>query len=82
MIHWYPFIALLVVSLACAYLRTRLVAWTITGFAAVIGIGLLAGSHWLAIAITALVFAVIVLPLNIPEFRRRRITAARALSRV
>ena len=36
---------------------------------------MLAGSHWLAIALTALVFAAIVLPLNIPEFRRRRITA-------
>src|SRR6185312_16312098 len=75
MIHWYPLIALLVVCLACAYLRTRLVVWTITGFAAAIGIGLLAGSHWLAIAITALVFALIAVPLNIPEFRRRRITA-------
>ncbi|MHB8679121.1 MAG: acyl-CoA dehydrogenase [Rudaea sp.] len=75
MIHWYPLLALLVVSLVCAYLRIGLRTWTIAGFAAVIGIGLFAGSQWLAIAITALVFAAIVLPLNIPEFRRRRITA-------
>ncbi|MBU6199907.1 MAG: acyl-CoA dehydrogenase family protein, partial [Xanthomonadaceae bacterium] len=75
MIHCYPLLALLAVSLTCAYLRTGLRTWTIAGFAAVIGIGWFAGSHALAIAITALVFAAIVLPLNIPEFRRRRITA-------
>ena len=53
MIAWYPLIALLVVCLACAYLRVGLRAWTIAGFVAVIGVGLFAGSHWQAIAITA-----------------------------
>ncbi|MBS0557870.1 MAG: acyl-CoA dehydrogenase [Proteobacteria bacterium] len=75
MIHWYPLIALLVVCLACAYLRVGLRTWAIAGFVAVVGVGLVAGSHWLAIAIPALVFALITLPLNIPEFRRRRLTA-------
>ncbi|MGH8040665.1 MAG: acyl-CoA dehydrogenase family protein, partial [Rudaea sp.] len=75
MIHWYPLIALVVVSLTCAYLRAGLRTWTIAGFVAIIGIGILIGSYWLAIALTALVFAALVLPLNIPEFRRKRISA-------
>ena len=75
MIHWYPLIAVLVVSLACAYLRTSLRTWTITGFVVLIGIGVLAGSYWLAITLTALAFAIITVPLNLPEFRRSTITA-------
>ena len=75
MTSWYPLIAVLVASLICAYLRTGLRVWTSAGFAALLGAGVLAGSHWLAIAITALIFAAIALPLNLPDFRRRRITA-------
>ncbi|HET8941117.1 MAG TPA: acyl-CoA dehydrogenase [Rudaea sp.] len=75
MTPWYPLIALLLVSLTCAYLRVGLRVWTLAGFAAVVGIGLLAGTGWLAIAITAVVFAAISVPLNIPEFRRNSITA-------
>ena len=75
MTSWYPLIAVLVASLICAYLRTGLRVWTSAGFAALLGAGVLAGSHWLAIAITALIFAAITLPLNLPDFRRRRITA-------
>jgi acyl-CoA dehydrogenase len=75
MIHWYPLFAVLVASLACAYLRVGLRIWTLAGFAALLGAGVLAGSHWLAIAITALAFAAVTVPLNLPEFRRRKITA-------
>ena len=75
MTSWYPLIAVLVASLICAYLRTGLRVWTSAGFAALLGAGVLAGSHWLAIAVTALIFAAITLPLNLPDFRRRRITA-------
>ena len=73
--NWLPFLALLVVSLTCAYLRAGLRVWTIAGFVAAIGVGILAGSHWLAIAIPTVLFALIAIPLNIPDFRQRQITA-------
>jgi acyl-CoA dehydrogenase len=72
---WYPLLTVLAASLVCAYLRTGLRTWTIAGFAALFGAAWLAGSSWLAIAITALVFAAITVPLNLPEFRRKKITA-------
>jgi acyl-CoA dehydrogenase len=75
MTSWYPLIAVLAASLVCAYLRVSLRSWTIAGFAALLGAGWLAGSSWLATALTALAFAAITVPLNLPEFRRRRITA-------
>ena len=75
MTSWYPLLAVLAASLVCAYLRTGLRSWTIAGFAALFLAGWLAGSHWLAIAITAAVFALITVPLNLPDFRRRKITA-------
>ena len=73
--HWYPLIAVLLASLACAYARASLRVWTIAGFVAMLGIGWLAGSHWLAVALTALAFAAITLPLNLPDFRRQKLTA-------
>jgi acyl-CoA dehydrogenase len=73
--HWYPLIAVLTASLACAYLRVSLRVWTAAGFAVLFGIGWLAGSHWLAITATALAFAAITVPLNLPDFRRQKITA-------
>ena len=73
--NWLPFLALIVVSLTCAYVRAGLRVWTIAGFVAAIGIGVLAGSHWLAIAIPAVLFALVTIPLNIPDFRQRQITA-------
>ncbi len=75
MIAWYPFIAVFVTTLICAYVRIGLRIWTLAGFAAIGGIGWLAGSTWLAIAIPAVLFALVTVPLNIPDFRRRRITA-------
>ncbi len=73
--NWLPFLALLIVSLTCAYVRAGLRIWTIVGLVAAIGIGVLAGSHWLAIAIPTAIFALIAIPLNIPDFRQRQITA-------
>ena len=72
---WYPLLALLAASLACAYVRSGLRTWTIAGFVAIVGIGMLAGSHWLAIAATAVVFGIVAVPLNIDDFRRKKITA-------
>jgi acyl-CoA dehydrogenase len=73
--NWYPLLAVLLVSLICAYQRVSLRTWTIAGFVALFAVGILAGSHWLAIAITAAVFGLMTIPLNLPDFRRRSITA-------
>jgi acyl-CoA dehydrogenase len=75
MTNWYPLLAVVAVSLACAYLRTGLRTWTATGFASILAVAWLAGSHWLATAITLLTFAALTVPLNLPDVRRRRITA-------
>lgn len=75
MTPWIPLLAVLAASLVCAYLRTGLRVWTGAGFAALVAGGWLAGSGGLAIAITALAFGLLTIPLNLPEFRRRRITA-------
>jgi len=72
---WYPLLAVLAASLVCAYVRTGLRAWTIAGFIALFGAAWLAQSSWLAIAVTAGMFALLTVPLNLPEFRRRKITA-------
>jgi len=75
MTNWYPLLAVIAASLTCAYLRTGLRAWTAAGFAAILATAWLAGSHWLAAGITALLFAALTVPLNLPDFRRNRITA-------
>ena len=75
MINWYPLLAVLAVSLTCAYLRTSLRAWTIAGFVAIAAVAWLAGTGWLALILTAALFAAITLPLNLPDFRRQKITA-------
>jgi acyl-CoA dehydrogenase len=75
MINWYPLLAVLAASLACAYLRTGLKTWTIAGFAALFLAAWLAGSHWFATLLTAAAFALVAVPLNLPEFRRRKLTA-------
>ena len=73
--NWTPLLAALAASLACAYFRSNLRTWTIAGFVAIFAVGVLAGSHWLAIAITALVFGLLSVPLNLDDFRRKKITA-------
>jgi len=72
---WYPLLALLAASLACAYLRTGLRTWTIAGFVAIFAAGWLGGAGVLAIALTAILFAALSVPLNIPDFRRKKLTA-------
>ena len=72
---WIPLLALLVTSLVCAYLRTGLRTWTVAGFAAILIAGVLAAAGPLAIALTAVLFAALTVPLNIPDFRRGKLTA-------
>jgi acyl-CoA dehydrogenase len=75
MLQLIPLIAGLLVSLTAAYLRIGLRLWTIATAVAIVCAGLLAGSHWLAIALPLLVFAAITVPLNLPAFRRSRLSA-------
>src|SRR5579863_2444623 len=72
---WYPLLAMLTASLVCAYFRASLRVWTVAGFVALLAIGVVAGSHWFAIVLTALAFGLIAVPLNLDDFRRRKITA-------
>jgi acyl-CoA dehydrogenase len=78
--NWYPLLAVLAASLACAYFRASLRNWTIAGFTTLLVVGVLlsntsSGSHWLATIITAVLFAAISVPLNLVDFRRKKISA-------
>ncbi len=75
MLQLIPLIAGLLVSLTAAYLRIGLRIWTIATAVAILAVGLLVGAHWLAIALPLLVFALIAVPLNLPAFRRARMSA-------
>ncbi len=75
MIAWVPFFAGLVASLAAAWFRWKLPVWSLATAAAILGLGLWAGSSWFAIGLPLLLLAVFALPLNFDEFRREKITA-------
>jgi acyl-CoA dehydrogenase len=75
MIAFVPLIAGLIVSLAAAYFRIGLRTWTLAGIVAIFGAGWLVGSSTLATAIPLVVFALIAVPLNVPDFRRRKLSA-------
>ncbi len=75
MIQLIPFITALLASLVVAYLRLSLRTWTLVTAIAIVASGLLVGAHWLAIVLPLLVFAAIAAPLNLPDFRRTRMTA-------
>jgi len=70
-----PLLAGIVVSLLAAYLRAGLRAWTLATAIGIVAVGFLAGSSALAIALPLVVFALIAVPLNVPEFRRRKLSA-------
>jgi len=72
---WYPLLALLIISLVCAYLRTGLRTWTIAGFAAIFAAAWLTSPGVIGIGLTALLFAAVSIPLNLPDFRRAQLTA-------
>ncbi|MEO7917149.1 MAG: acyl-CoA dehydrogenase family protein, partial [Dokdonella sp.] len=75
MLYILPLLAALIVSITAAYLRTSLRSWTIATAVAIVVVGIVAKAPFLAIALPLIVFALIVVPLNIPDFRRSRITA-------
>jgi len=70
-----PLLAGILVSLAAAYLRIGLRAWSIATAVAIVAAGWLASSSTLAIALPLLAFASIALPLNLVDFRRRKLSA-------
>ncbi len=70
-----PFLAALLVSLGAAYARVRLLPWSIATAVAIIAVGVAAGSSILAIAIPLLLLALVAVPLNLPDFRRRKLSA-------
>jgi acyl-CoA dehydrogenase len=73
--HWIPLLAALLVSLVCAYRRASLRTWSVLTALTIAAAGFLAEAHWAATTATLLVFAFVALPLNLVEFRRRKITA-------
>ncbi|WP_257386688.1 acyl-CoA dehydrogenase [Tahibacter caeni] len=73
--HWFPLLAAILVSLACSYRRVALRTWSALTAVAIVAAGVLAESHWLATSITFLVFALVAVPLNLTDFRRKRLSA-------
>lgn len=70
-----PFLAGVVVSLIAAYLRVRLLPWTLATAAAILVAGVLVHAPALAVALPLLVLGAVAIPLNLPEFRRRKLSA-------
>ncbi len=70
-----PLLAGIVVSLAAAYFRIGLRAWSLASVVAIAAAGWLASSSMPSIALPLLAFALIALPLNLVDFRRRRLSA-------
>ncbi len=70
-----PFLAGVVVSLIAAYLRVQLLPWTLATAAAILVAGVLVHAPALAVALPLLVLGAVAIPLNLPEFRRRKLSA-------
>lgn len=75
MLYLLPLLAALIASITSAYLRVSLRTWTIATALAIVAVGIIAKSPALAILLPLIVFAAIVVPLNLPDFRRKKITA-------
>ncbi len=76
MIAALPTLALIVVSLTCAFLRTGLRAWTIATAIALVAAAVVVGPQpWLAWVIPAAVFALVAVPLNLTSVRRQMLSA-------
>jgi len=73
--HWFPLLAAILVSLACSYRRVALRTWSALTAVAIVAAGVVAESHWLATSLTLLAFALVALPLNLADFRRKRLSA-------
>jgi acyl-CoA dehydrogenase len=70
-----PFLVAVIVSLGAAYARAGLRLWSIATAAAIVAAGWLAGSSTLAIALPLIALALFAVPLNLVDFRRRKLSA-------
>ncbi len=70
-----PLLALVLVGLACAYVRTGLRTWTLASAAALVVAAIASDASLVATALTALAFAAVAVPLNHAPTRRRHIVA-------
>src|SRR5688500_3843247 len=70
-----PLLAGIAASILAAHLRIRLLPWTIATAAAIVVAGLLVHASIAAVALPLLLLALVAVPLNLPEFRRRKISA-------
>jgi acyl-CoA dehydrogenase len=67
-------LSLLAVSLVCAFLGARLITWTIVLAATFIGFVVTGGPGLVALLLTGLLLAAILVPLNLPKVRQRYIS--------
>src|SRR5690606_11602881 len=67
-----PLLAGVAISVLAAYLRIRLLPWTIATAVAIMAAGVLAQSPILATALPLVLRALVAVPLNLPELRRRK----------
>jgi acyl-CoA dehydrogenase len=74
MIHALPFVALLLVGIACAFLRTRLTVWSIASAVILVGVALLAPVQPISFGLAALLLAGVALPLNLVGLRQHWLT--------
>lgn len=73
--HALPLLAAVLVTLICSYRRAGLRTWSIATAVAILAAGFFAGSHWLATGLTLLLFGLVAVPLNLKDFRRKKLTA-------
>jgi len=70
-----PFLFGVLAVLVAAYLRLRLPLWSIATAVVIVAAGWLCGSSVLATAIPFVLLAIVAVPLNLVDFRRKRLSA-------
>ncbi len=75
MSQWYPLLAVLSVTLFCAYWRASLRIWTLSCALVLAATIYYAASPWFGSLLTTVLFLSIAIPLNLPAIRRSRVTA-------
>lgn len=75
MSSWYPLLTVLISSLICSYWRVGLCNWSFATATLLIIVVALGHSSWFSTIVTATAFALITIPLNLPNQRRKYLTA-------
>jgi len=71
---WLLLLTLVAISLVCAFYGTSLLIWTGAMTAGIVALGLTGSVPWLGLAIVALLFAAIAVPLNVKPWRQQWIS--------